>query len=222
MSPSFRLAVLASGRGSNLRALMQAIDAGRVPARIVGVFSDKPAAAAIALANDAGLFTAIRRPADYADREAHDAALFDAVATVQPDLIVCAGYLRIIGAAAVRRFGNRMINIHPSLLPKYPGLHTHAKALAAGDAVHGASVHAVIPALDAGPVLAQVHVPVRPGDDADALAARLLPREHALLCAAVALLAEGRARLFPDRVELDGRPLTAPLRLDDTDRLTGA
>ena len=218
----FRIAVLASGRGSNLRALMRAIDAGRIPARIVGVFSDNPDAPALTFARDAGLFTAARRPADYADRDLHDAALFSDVSAVQPDLIVCAGYLRIIGAAALHRFENRMLNIHPSLLPKYPGLRTHAKALAAGDAVHGASVHSVIPALDAGPVLAQVRIPVRPDDDADTLAARLLPREHALLGAAVALVAQGRARLFTDRIELDGRPLGAPLLLDDADRLTGA
>lgn len=201
---------------------MRAIDAGRVPARIVGVFSDRPEAAALAIAREAGLFTASRRPADYADRDLHDAALFGDVAAVQPDLIVCAGYLRIIGASALHRFENRMLNIHPSLLPKYPGLRTHAKALAAGDAVHGASVHSVIPALDAGPVLAQVRIPVQPGDDADALAARLLPREHALLGAAVALVASGRARFFPDRIELDGRPLAAPLQFDDTDRFAGA
>ena len=218
----FRIAVLASGRGSNLQALMRAIDAGRIPARIVGVFSDKPEAVALRIAGDAGLFTASRRPADYADRDRHDDALFGDVAAVQPDLIVCAGYLRIIGAAALHRFENRMLNIHPSLLPKYPGLRTHAKALAAGDAVHGASVHSVIPALDAGPVLAQVRIPVRPGDDAEALAARLLPREHALLCASVALLAEGRARLLADGIALDGRPLAAPLQLDDTDHLAGA
>jgi len=218
----FRIAVLASGRGSNLRALLRAVDDGRVPARIVGVFSDRPEAAALAIARDAGIFTAGHRPADYGDRDLHDAALFDDIERVQPDLIVCAGYLRIIGAAALHRFENRMLNIHPSLLPKYPGLRTHAKALAAGDAVHGASVHSVIPALDAGPVFAQATIPVRTGDDADTLAARLLPREHALLRASVALMAEGRARLFADRIELDGRPLAAPLLLDDTDHLTGA
>ena len=218
----YRIAVLASGRGSNLQALLRAIDAGAVRARVVGVFSDRPDCAALRIAREAGLHVASHLPRDHADRDAHDAALFGAVAAVQPDLIVFAGYLRIVGAAALARFENRMFNIHPSLLPKYPGLHTHARALAAGDAVHGASVHSVIPALDAGPVLAQVRIPVRPGDDADALAARLLPREHALLTAAVALLADGRATLHPDHVELDGRRLAGPLLLDDHDRLTGA
>ena len=218
----YRIAVLASGRGSNLQALLRAIADGRLRARIAGVFSDRPGCAALGIAREAGLHVASHAPRDHADREAHDAALFAAVDAVQPDLIVCAGYLRIIGASALARFENRMLNIHPSLLPKYPGLHTHAAALAAGDREHGASVHAVVPALDAGPVLAQVRIPVRPGDDASSLAARLLPREHALLAAAVALLADGRATLHSDHVELDGRRLAAPLQFDDHDRLTGA
>lgn len=219
---AYRIAVLASGRGSNLQALIDAIAAGRLPATIVGVFSDRADAGALRIAAESGLFTAARHPADYASRDLHDDALFSAIASVQPDLIVCAGYLRIIGASALQRFENRMLNIHPSLLPKYPGLRTHAKALAAGDREHGASVHSVIPALDAGPVLAQVRIPVRAGDDADSLAARLLPREHALLVASVALLAGGRAQLHPDHVVLDGHRLAAPLQLDATDRLTGA
>jgi phosphoribosylglycinamide formyltransferase-1 len=219
---AMRIAVLASGRGSNLQALIAAIADGRLPATIAGVFSDKPQCAALQIAHDAGLHVASHSPRDHADRDAHDEALFGAVAAVQPDLIVCAGYLRIIGARALHRFENRMLNIHPSLLPKYPGLHTHAKALAAGDAVHGASVHSVIPALDAGPVLAQASIDVRPGDDADALAARLLPREHALLVASVALVANGRIELHSDHVVLDGVRLAAPLQLDADNRLTGA
>ncbi|KFN51428.1 phosphoribosylglycinamide formyltransferase [Arenimonas composti] len=217
-----KIAVLVSGRGSNLRALVAATRDGRVPAEVVGVFSDKPACAALAFAREAGIPALARAPKDYADRDAHDDALFTEIARVQPDLIVCAGYLRIIGAAALMRFENRMLNIHPSLLPKYPGLHTHAKALAAGDAEHGASVHSVIPALDAGPVLAQARIPVRPGDDPDALAERLLPREHALLVASVALVAEGRMRLRDDHLLLDGERLQQPLQLDADDRLTGA
>lgn len=214
----FRIAVLASGRGSNLRALVDAIAAGSLRAAIVGVFSDKPGCGALRLAGEAGLPAVALRPRDFADRDAHDEALFSAVERVQPDLIVCAGYMRIIGDAALRRFEERMINIHPSLLPKYPGLDTHARALAAGDAEHGASVHAVIPALDAGPLLSQVRIAVQPGDDADTLARRLLPREHTLLVASVDLLASGRARLRAGHVELDGRPLHAPLRLRDDNR----
>ena len=217
-----RLAVLASGRGSNLQALLDAITAGRLDARVAGVFSDKPASGALALAREAGVPATALSPRDFASRGEHDEAMFSAVATVQPDLIVCAGYMRIIGERSVRRFEDRMINIHPSLLPKYAGLDTHARALAAGDTEHGASVHAVIPALDAGPVLAQVRIPVLDGDDAASLARRLLPREHALLVASVALFAARRVRLHPDHVELDGRRLAAPLRLDAHDQLTGA
>lgn len=214
----YRIAVLASGRGSNLQALVDAIEAGRLAAGIAGVFSDKPASGAIAIARRHGLPAVALSPRDYGSRAAHDEALFSEIGRVQPDLIVCAGYMRIIGEAALRRFEERMINIHPSLLPKYPGLDTHARALAAGDTEHGASVHAVIPALDAGPLLAQVRLPVNADDDAASLARRLLPREHALLVASVDLLASGRARLRPDHVELDGRRLARPLQLRDDNR----
>lgn len=216
--PVFRIAVLASGRGSNLQALIDAIAEGRLAARIAGVFSDRPGSGAIEIARRHGLPAVALSPRDYGSRAAHDEALFSEVEHVQPDLIVCAGYMRIIGDAALRRFEERMINIHPSLLPKYPGLDTHARALAAGDAQHGASVHAVIPALDAGPLLAQVRLPVAADDDAASLARRLLPREHALLVASVDLLASGRARLRPDHIELDGRRLAAPLQLREDDR----
>lgn len=216
-----RLAVLASGRGSNLQALLDAIAAGRLDAGVAGVFSDKPRAGALDRARAAGVPAFAASPRDYPSREAHDEALFSAVAGVQPDLIVCAGYLRIIGAAALARFEGKMLNIHPSLLPKHPGLDTHARALAAGDAEHGASLHGVIPALDAGPLLAQVRIPVRAGDDPAALAARLLPREHALLVAGVGAIAAGRLRLSPDAAWYDDRPLARPLRLGDDDRLHG-
>lgn len=216
-----RLAVLASGRGSNLQALLDAIAAGRLDADVAGVFSDKPRAGALDRARAAGVPAFAASPHDHPTREAHDEALFSAVARVQPDLIVCAGYLRIIGAAALARFEGKMLNIHPSLLPKYPGLDTHARVLAAGDAEHGASLHVVIPALDAGPLLAQVRVPVCAGDDPAALAARLLPREHALLVAGVGAIAAGRLRLDRDTAWYDDRPLARPLRLGDDDRLHG-
>ena len=217
--PGFRIAVLASGRGSNLQALLRAIDASQLPARIVGVFSDKPKSGAIAIAREHALHAVALKPRDYADRAAHDEALFSAVADVQPDLIVCAGYLRIISDATVRRFEDRMINLHPSLLPRHPGLDTHARVLAAGETEHGASVHAVIPALDAGPVLAQVRLDVAAGDTADDLARRLSPREHALLVACTAAIAGGRARLTGGRWSFDGETLMQPLQLDAKDQL---
>ncbi|WP_146910518.1 phosphoribosylglycinamide formyltransferase [Arenimonas daejeonensis] len=218
----YRIAVMASGRGSNLQALLQAISVGTLPARIAGVFSDKPASGAIALARESGLPAVALSPRAYPSREDHDEALFSEIERVQPDLIVCAGYMRIITEAALRRFEARMINIHPSLLPKYPGLDTHGRAIAAGDREHGASVHAVIPALDAGPLLGQVRISVEPGDDAARLARRLLPREHALLVASVGLLASGRAQIASDHVLFDGRPLTAPLQLGDDNRFLEA
>lgn len=216
------IAVLASGRGSNLQALIDAIALKRLEARIVGVFSDKPASGAIAIARSAALPAVAISPRQHADRAAHDEAMFSEIAAVQPDLIVCAGYMRIIGAAALQRFEGRMINVHPSLLPRYPGLDTHERALAAGDREHGASVHAVIPALDAGPVMSQVRIDVRAGDDATALAQRLLPREHALLVATVDLIARQHLTLHPGHVELDGHRLSSPLLLGADDRLTGA
>ena len=216
------IAVLASGRGSNLQALLDAIAAGTLDARIAGVFSDKPACGAIAIARAHGLHAVAVSPRDCADRTAHDEALFSEIAAVQPDLIVCAGYMRIIGAGFVRRFEGRMINIHPSLLPKYTGLDTHARALAAGDREHGASVHALIPELDAGPLLAQVRIPVLAGEDAASLASRLLPREHALLVATARLFAQGRVQLHANHARLDGRPLAAPLQLNAANHLSGA
>jgi phosphoribosylglycinamide formyltransferase 1 len=218
-SRPLRIAVLASGRGSNLQALIDARDAGKLPIELVGLFSDRPVAPAMERACAAGIPALALRPKDFASREAFDAALFDAVEQVQPGLIVCAGFMRIIADAQVARFEGRMINIHPSLLPKYPGLHTHARALEAGDAEHGASVHFVIPALDAGPVLAQARVPVLADDTPETLAERVLAREHPLLLAAVAVIASGRVRADAERIWLDDAPLASPLQLDTEGRL---
>lgn len=215
----FRLAVLASGRGSNFNAILQACGRGAIPAQVVGLFSDKPACGAMDLARGHGIPAVAIRPREHASREAFDANFFAAVDAVQPDLIVCAGYMRLISAAEASRRQGRMINIHPSLLPRYPGLDTHARVLAAGDAEHGASVHYVIPALDAGPVISQVRVPVLPGDDAEALAARVIAREHPLYVATVREIARGRVAMAGDGVEFDGVRLRRPLRLDDADRL---
>ncbi len=208
-----RLAVLASGRGSNLAAILAAQATGVLHTEVVGVFSDQPTSGAIALASEHGIPAISAKPRDYASREAFDEYLFSLIERVQPDVIVCAGYMRVISEAAVRRCQGRMINIHPSLLPRHTGLGTHARALAAGDAEHGASVHVVIPALDAGPVIAQVCVPVLLDDDVATLAARVLAREHALLVQSIAAIADGRIRLTADAVLLGSAPLAIPLRL---------
>ncbi|MEQ4574653.1 phosphoribosylglycinamide formyltransferase [[Pseudomonas] boreopolis] len=215
---SMRIAVLASGRGSNLQAILDAIEAGRLEAEVVGVFSDRPDAAALGKVPEPLRWSA--RPKDFPGREAFDAALGDAIAASRPDWIVCAGYMRILGEALVRRFAGRMINIHPSLLPRHRGLHTHLRALEAGDAEHGASVHVVVPELDAGPVIAQAVVPVLPGDDVATLAARVLEREHPLLVASLALLAGGRLNEREGTLRLDGQDLFTPLRLDSAGHLS--
>lgn len=215
---ALRVAVLASGRGSNLQALLDARNAGDLAIDIAGVFSDRDDAPVLERARRAGIKALSLAPAGFEKRAAFDAALFAAVDDVQPHLIVCAGYMRLISSAAVRRHLGRMINIHPSLLPLHPGLDTHARALAAGDIEHGASVHYVIPALDAGPVIAQVRVPVLADDDAAALSQRVLAREHALLVRCVALIADGRVAYDDGQVRLDRALLRAPLQLaaDDT------
>lgn len=207
-----RLAVLASGRGSNLGALLAAIADGRLQSRVVGVFSDRAIAPALDLARRNGIPALSLDPGAYARRAEFDEALFNEVQAVQPDLIVCAGYMRLISESAVRRFLGKMINIHPSLLPKYPGLHTHARAIAAGDAESGASVHLVIPELDAGTVLAQARVPVLAGDDPTTLAARILEREHPLLVACIAAVESGELELS-DPLRWRGQVLDAPLQL---------
>jgi phosphoribosylglycinamide formyltransferase-1 len=215
-APPLPVAVLASGRGSNLGALIDAQASGVLPIRIVLVAGDRADAFALQRARDAGIATCALNPKDFANRAAFDAALFARVAEAGPALVVLAGYMRVIDADVVRGFAGRMINIHPSLLPKYRGLHTHRRALEAGDAMHGASVHFVTAELDGGPTIAQAEIPVHPGDTPESLAGRLLEQEHHLLVACVARIAEGRITLSGDRVMLDGSPLTAPLRLHET------
>ena len=213
---TIRIAALASGRGSNLQAVIDAIAAGTLDAGIVGVFSDKSDAAALQRVPEALRWS--RQPKTFASRDAFDAALGDAVAASEPDWIICVGYMRILGEAFVQRFRGRLLNIHPSLLPKYKGLHTHARALEAGDAEHGASVHFVTAELDAGAVIAQARVPVQTGDDADALAARVLSVEHPLLLQVLRLAAAGRIAERDGQAMLDGQPLFTPLPLEFASR----
>lgn len=212
-----RIAVLASGRGSNLQAILRAIEAGTLKAEVVGVFSDRTAAPALRLVPPVARWSA--KPSGFPDRADYEAALADAVAAAQPDWIVCAGYMRILGDAFIARFRGRLLNIHPSLLPKYRGLHTHARALEAGDTEHGASVHFVVPELDAGAVIGQVRIPVVAGDTPETLAARLLPREHVLLVAALRLAVAGELAEQGDTAYRHGQALLNPLSLDSADRL---
>ena len=209
---TIRIAVLASGRGSNLQAILDAIADGVLDAQVVGVFSDKPAAPALQRVAEPLRWS--RKAKDYADRGAFDAELADAVAAAQPDWIVCAGYMRILGDAFVARFRGRLLNIHPSLLPKYRGLHTHQRALDAGDAEHGASVHFVVPELDAGAVIAQAPVPVHADDTAASLAARVLQVEHPLLVQVLQWAAAGHIHEQDGIAWRDGQALFTPPRIE--------
>ena len=207
------IAVLASGRGSNLAALIDARDAGRLPVEFRLVAGDKADAPALRNAEAHAIPTFALDPKSFGSRHEFDAALFANVAASGAALVVLAGYMRILDADVVAHWAGRIINIHPSLLPKYRGLHTHRRALKAGDAVHGASVHYVSAELDGGPVIAQARIDVRPDDDEDTLAARLLPYEHRLLTACVAAIAQGSVRLRDGRVYLHDRAIAQPLRL---------
>lgn len=216
------IAVLASGRGSNLAALIDAQAAGALPVRFTLVAGDQADAPALRNAEAHGIPTFALAPKTFATRRAFDEALFARVAASGARLVVLAGFMRILDAAVTGPWAGRMLNIHPSLLPKYRGLHTHRRALAAGDPEHGVSVHFVTAALDGGPVIAQTRIEVLPGDTEASLADRLLPYEHRLLVACVDACARGRVAERDGVVWLDGRPVAAPLRLDRHGALAAA
>jgi phosphoribosylglycinamide formyltransferase-1 len=210
--------VLASGRGSNLQAVLDAISTGTLDAQIVGVFSDRPSAPALQRVAEPLRWSRDAKASP--SREAFDAELADAIAAATPDWVVCAGYMRILGDAFIERFRGRLLNIHPSLLPRYRGLRTHARVLQDGEREHGASVHFVTPELDAGAVVAQAVVPVHAGDTAESLAARVLAREYPLLVAVLRLAVSGRLSEHDATAVLDGQPLFTPLLLDSTGLLS--
>lgn len=197
-------AVLISGRGSNLQALMDAAAAPDYPARIALVLADNPGAAGLDRARDARIPTHVIDPQQHAGRPAFDRALEQALAAHDVGIVCLAGFMRILGPAFVRRRAGRILNIHPSLLPAHKGLDTHRRALAAGAQLHGCSVHMVTPALDAGPVIMQAQVRVRPEDTAQSLAARVLAREHEIYPRALALAATGRLWIEGGKLLIDG------------------
>ncbi|HJS84526.1 MAG TPA: phosphoribosylglycinamide formyltransferase [Acetobacteraceae bacterium] len=193
-----RTAVLISGRGSNLAALIAAAAAPDYPAEIALVLSNRPDAGGLSHANAAGIQSAVIDHRDFgADRAAHEAALDAALRAHGIEVVCLAGYMRLLTPFLVGRWAGRMLNIHPSLLPAFPGLHTHERALRAGVKLHGCTVHLVTEATDAGPILAQAAVPVLPGDDAERLAARVLSEEHRLYPLALGLFATGGAGTPP-------------------------
>lgn len=185
------IVILISGRGSNMVALLNAA----LPGRIAAVISNRPGAAGLDLAASRGVATAVVDHKDYSDRAAFDVALADEIERHAPDLVVLAGFMRILGDDFVRRFEGRMMNIHPSLLPAFPGLDTHGRALAAGVRLHGCTVHFVTPTLDNGPIIIQAAVPVLASDDESRLAARVLEQEHRIYPQAVRWFLEGRLSL---------------------------
>lgn len=220
-----RIVVMLSGRGSNYRALRQAEQDGRLGGAIAGVISDRVDAAGLDLARDDGVDAVCIARQRYPDRAAFEQALTVALGAFHAHWIVLAGFMRVLSAGFVQAHAGRMINIHPSLLPRHRGLHTHQRVLEAGESEHGASVHFVTPELDGGPVLSQVRMPVLPGDTAESLAARLLPLEHRLFPATMALLLKQPVEVGDERIEINGKALARPLELgvdlSDDGRLVG-
>jgi phosphoribosylglycinamide formyltransferase-1 len=212
--PRLPVVVLISGRGSNLQVIAEQARSGRLPIEIRAVVSDREDAAGLEWARGAGLRCVVLAPKTFASRHEYDRALADLVAAHAPGLVVLAGFMRILGPEFVDRFAGRMLNIHPSLLPRHRGLHTHRRALEAGDREHGASVHFVTRELDGGPAVLQARVPVRDGDDEASLAARVLEQEHRIFPRAVGWFARGRLAWREGRAWLDGSPLEGPVIVD--------
>ena len=207
-----RIVILISGRGSNMQALLEA----KLDAQIAAVISDNPSAPGLQFARSAGVETKLVNHRDYADRTSFDKALGDAIAAYRPDLIVLAGFMRILTEQFIERFSGRILNIHPSLLPAFSGLDTHRRALDEGVKLHGCTVHFVTPTLDHGPIVIQAAVPVLPNDDEERLAARVLQQEHVVYPQAIRWFLEGRLAIEGNHVRLSAAwrnpvPIISPL-----------
>ncbi|MBI2224978.1 MAG: phosphoribosylglycinamide formyltransferase [Betaproteobacteria bacterium] len=201
-----KIVILISGRGSN----MQAILAARLPVTVAAVISNEPRAAGLSFARGHGVATRVVEHRAYADRTGFDAALAREIDAFAPDLVVLAGFMRILGDDFVKHYAGRLLNIHPSLLPAFPGLHTHRRALEAGVRIHGCTVHFVTPRLDHGPIIIQAAVPVLPGDSEDALAGRVLEQEHRIYPQAIRWFCDGRLEITPHaRVVLEAERTAA-------------
>ena len=202
-----RLAVLISGTGSNLQAILDAIDAGELPARVSLVLSNKAAAAGLARAERAGVPAQAIDHRGFPDRASFDQAMIERIDAHGADTVVLAGFMRILSPGFVRHYQGRLINIHPSLLPKYPGLNTHARALEAGDQEHGCSLHFVTDELDGGPLIAQARFPVTANDSAETLSKKVQAQEHRLYPQVLRWRAQQRLQMTDQGVELDGERL---------------
>lgn len=208
--------ILISGRGTNMLAIVRAAQMGSLPIKIAAVVSDRADAAGLVSARQLGIATAVIPKDKYADRISYDRALADTIRSYEPDLVVLAGFMRILSAKFVHEFAGRLLNIHPSLLPSHRGLHTHRRVLEAGEKSHGCSVHFVTEDLDAGPVVVQGRVDVRPEDTPETLSARVQVQEHRIYPQAIAWFAAGRLQLIDGEARLDGEPLSHPVMLEES------
>ncbi len=215
MDEKLPLVVLISGSGSNLQSIIDSA-AADLPAEIKAVISNRADAYGLERARKAGIETRVLDHKGFDSRDSYDQALGDMIDEYQPGLVILAGFMRILTPALVRRFHGRMFNIHPSLLPKLRGLHTHRRALEEGEEIHGASVHFVTEELDGGPLIIQAQVPVLTNDDPETLADRVLKQEHIIYPQAIRMFAEGSIRLDGDVVYHEDRPMQAPIILDTT------
>ncbi|MGM8227255.1 phosphoribosylglycinamide formyltransferase [Cellvibrio sp. ARAG 10.3] len=207
-SSRIRVVVLISGSGSNLQALIDGMQRGELPIEIAAVISNRPAVLGLMRAEHAGIPALVLDHKQFDDRESFDQKLAQLIDSYQPDLVVLAGFMRILTTAFTRHYLGRMLNIHPSLLPKYQGLNTHQRVLDAGDIEHGVTVHFVTEELDGGPAVIQAKISVAPGDDAASLAKRVQQQEHIIYPLAVKWFAEGRLRMRHDGVLLDNELLS--------------
>jgi len=212
------IVVLISGSGSNLQAIIDAVQGGRISGHIAAVISNRPDAYGLERASQAGIPTRVLDHSLYPDRDLFDAELMSVIDGFQPQLVVLAGFMRILTESFVRHYAGRMLNIHPSLLPKYRGLKTHARAIEAGDSEHGVSVHFVTPELDGGPVVLQARVPVGPGETPEMLAARVLEKEHIIYPLAIGWYLSGQLQLENQQVVFKGKTIDRPLQLDEIEQ----
>lgn len=203
------IVVLVSGNGSNLQAIIDACDAGKIRGTLCAVFSNKADAFGLQRAQDANIPALFVDPKAFGDRDAFDLALMSEIDKWQPDIVVLAGYMRILSPAFVEHFRGRLLNIHPSLLPRYPGLHTHRQVLENGDREHGTSVHFVTEQLDGGPVILQAKIPVFDGDSEEDIVARVLTQEHAIYPLVISWFLDGRLTMAEDQAWLDNKLLPA-------------
>ena len=208
-TPEKRISILISGRGSNMEAFLKAAQSGTLSGRVVRVISNRPEAPGLATASEANIATTVVDHTMFESREAFDAALVDAVSQDSPDVVVLAGFMRILTPVFIDAFLGKLVNVHPSLLPNYPGLNTHQRAIDNGDKEAGATVHYVTNELDGGPPILQVSVPIEPGDDAASLAARILGFEHIIFPEAVNWHLQSRLIQKADGAYLDGKKLPA-------------